>query len=101
MNLSAIVLIALLGGFSFAIAQSSGRGISILPPTPKTDPVSPATTGANTGSKHSNDKSILNALSKAAGHPATKSVRSNKPDLRSQTTWHEILLWHTPGRVVP
>ena len=82
MNLSAIVLIALLGSYSFAIAQSSGSGISILPPTPKTDPVSPATTGANTGSKHSNDKSILNEFSKTAGTPATKSVRPSKPSLQ-------------------
>jgi len=82
MNLSAIVLIVLLCSYSFAAAQSSGSGISILPPTPKSDPVSPATTGANTGTKHSNDKSVLNEFSKTVGTSATKSVRPSKPNLQ-------------------
>jgi hypothetical protein len=60
-----------------------GSGISIVPPTYKTSPADLTTTGASTGPTHSNDKSHpTNALSKAAGNPATKSARPIKPNLQ-------------------
>ena len=76
MKLLATALVALLGGYSLAAAQSSGSGISILPPATKStsnsNPSNPATTGANTGKDDSNPANARddNRISKTTDNPA-------------------------------
>lgn len=61
---------------SFALAQSSGMGISVLPPGAQTKPKAaeePKTTGSNTRSDNPTNAVTDNQVRKTTGNPGSQS----------------------------
>ncbi len=85
MNMQSLALaIVLTMSSSFALAQSSGMGVSILPPGAQTKPKAeePKTTGSATRSDNSTNAGTDNRVKKTTGNhsPATNGSRECAPD---------------------